>query len=172
MKQVWLNFSTIAKWRLFGCRFRIYKGRKGRDHPYSHQFSSPSPSRALILPSLHRRPYSHPESPSLHLPAPATTVGRALSCFRRPCSSLHCQCQALTEPLPQPAARHARALSHISHCRPRPELLPCPGLLPTSLGSVQLLQLSVPWFHFGQRSPAPVSFSDYSHGACKRWVPP
>ena len=95
---------------------------------------------------------SHCRSCHLHLfvPLAAFPVSYGTSYHRWP----------FTAPLPPARACAAIPYSHC-HCRalvePQLHTLPCPGLLPTSPGLVQLPHSTMPWFHFHQRSLTPVS---------------
>ena len=116
----------------------------------AHQCPCPEP-----LPRLHRR----------HQPCPALP---SLPC--RALSQRHCSCRHEATPV--------RALTQISQL--------CPGPVPPRFPSSEPLQpaplLCRALIHLGQLSPglalfcshypAPVSFSDYSHGSYQRWVPP
>ena len=67
--------------------------------------------------------FTAPALPPPVATATTYTTQLARACTAVPCS--HCHCRALTEP--------------------QLHTLPCPGLLPTSPGSVQLPYFAVPW---------------------------
>ena len=69
--------------------------------------------------------------------------------------------------LPQPRPALPQPLPPVSpglcHRLPVPSSDPVSSAVPTVVSAL---------VHLGQLSPAPVSFSDYSHGPHSRWVPP
>ena len=77
-----------------------------------------------------------------------------------PFRTLSCRSCVFRHQLPPQARAYATIPYSHCHCRalvePQLHTLPCPGLLPTSPGLVQLLHSAVPWFHFHQRSLTPV----------------